>query len=96
MTRILFSGAWGKKILEKKRGFRIRIHLIRIPIRIQHFRLNTDPDPDPILSQCFMTKTCKKFTAENFFLKTKIFLSLELHKGRPCYNNSLQYSKENI
>jgi hypothetical protein len=28
-------------------GFRIRIHLIRIRfrIRIQHFRLNTDPDP---------------------------------------------------
>ncbi len=24
---------------------RIRIHFIRI--RIQHFRLNTDPDPDP-------------------------------------------------
>ena len=28
-------------------GFWIRIHLIRIRFRIQHFRLNTDPDPDP-------------------------------------------------
>jgi hypothetical protein len=26
-------------------GLRIRIHFIRI--RIQHFRLNTNPDPDP-------------------------------------------------
>ncbi len=26
-------------------GLRIRIHLIRTRIRIQHFRLNTDPDP---------------------------------------------------
>jgi hypothetical protein len=31
--------------------FRIRIHLIRIGI--QHFTLNTDPDP------VFMTKNCK-------------------------------------
>ncbi len=38
-------------------GLRIRIHLIRI--RIQHFRLNTDPDPGVL-----MTKNCKKFTAE--------------------------------
>ncbi len=29
--------------------FRIRIHLIRI--RFQHFRLNTDPDQDPIRIQ---------------------------------------------
>jgi hypothetical protein len=29
-----------------KAGLRIRIHFIRN--RIQHFRLNTDPDPDPI------------------------------------------------
>jgi hypothetical protein len=28
---------------KEKPGLRIRIHLIRI--RIQHFRLNTDPDP---------------------------------------------------
>jgi hypothetical protein len=29
-------------------------HLIRI--RIQHFRLNTDPDPDPTRIQGFLTK----------------------------------------
>jgi hypothetical protein len=34
-------------------GFRIRIHLIRLRILIQHFRLNTDPDPDPIRIQGF-------------------------------------------
>ncbi len=28
-----------------KAGLRIRIHLIRIRIQLQHFRLNTDPDP---------------------------------------------------
>jgi hypothetical protein len=33
------------RIINKKSGLQIRIHLIRI--RIQHFRLNTDPDPDP-------------------------------------------------
>ncbi len=33
------------KCLELQAGFRIYIHLIRT--RIQHFRLNTDPDPDP-------------------------------------------------
>ncbi len=29
----------------ERRGLRIRIHFIRIRIQIQHFRLNTDPDP---------------------------------------------------
>jgi hypothetical protein len=33
--------------LGKSAGLRIRIHVIRI--RIQHFRLNTDPDPIRIL-----------------------------------------------
>ncbi len=42
----------------KEPGFQIRIHFIRI--RIQHFRLTTDPDPDP----GFLTKNWKKFTAE--------------------------------
>jgi hypothetical protein len=32
-------------------GLRIRTHLIRI--RIQHFRLNTDPDSDPLRIQSF-------------------------------------------
>jgi hypothetical protein len=34
-------------------GFRIRIHFIWVRIRIQHFRLNTDPDPDLILDPGF-------------------------------------------
>jgi hypothetical protein len=37
-------------------GLRIRIHLIRI----QHFRLNTDPDPDPIRIQGFNDHKLKK------------------------------------
>jgi hypothetical protein len=37
----------------KKAGLRIRIHFIRIRILIQHFRLNTDPDPKPIRIQGF-------------------------------------------
>jgi hypothetical protein len=38
--------------------FRIRIHLIRI--WIQHFMLNTDPDPDPIRMQNFDDQKFKK------------------------------------
>jgi hypothetical protein len=37
-------------------GLRIRIHFIRI----QHFRLNTDPDPDPIRMQGFNDQKLKK------------------------------------
>ncbi len=47
-----------------------------------------------------MTKNWKKFTAENFLYiffgsKNAIYLSLDLHKGRPSYRRSLQPSKEN-
>jgi hypothetical protein len=42
-------------------GLRIRIHFIRI--RIQHFRLNTDPDPIRILIQGFNDQKLKKITA---------------------------------
>ncbi len=46
--------------------FRIRIHLIRI--RIQHFRLNTDPDLIRIQfgSRVLMTKNWEKFTAKKY------------------------------
>jgi hypothetical protein len=46
--------------------FRIRIHLIRI--RIQHFRLNTDPHLIRILfgSRVLMTKNWEKFTAKKY------------------------------
>jgi hypothetical protein len=47
-------------------GLRIRIHFIRI--RIQHFRLNTDPDP--IRIQGFYDQKWEKNTAEK---KIKFF-----------------------
>ncbi len=54
-------------------GLRIRIHFIRIQIWIQHFRLNTDPDPDPIRIQGFNDQKLKKIPAEKkitfFFLQ---------------------------
>ncbi len=73
-------------------GLRIRIHFIRIRIRIQHFRLNTDPDPG-----VWWPKVSKKITYGkklNFSgSKTTIYLSLGLHKGRPSYKRSLHLSK---
>jgi hypothetical protein len=48
--------------------FRIRIHLIRI--RIQHFRLNTDPEPDPIRIQGFDDQMLEKI----YSWKKKFFL----------------------
>jgi hypothetical protein len=66
---------------------------------MQHFRLNTDPDP--IRIQGFlMTRNWKRFTAEKnkkkLGSKTTIYLYLNLHKGRPSYKRSLQLSMENI
>jgi hypothetical protein len=46
--------------------FRIRINLIRIQIRIQHFRLNTDPDP--IRIQGFTDQKLKKINSKKIFL----------------------------
>ncbi len=71
-------------------GLRIRIHFIRI----QHFRLNTNTDPDP----GFMTKNWKKITAEKkikflFWSKTSIYLSLGLHKEYSSYRRSLQLKR---
>ncbi len=78
-------------------GLRIRIHFIRT--RIQHFRLNTDPDPDPVWIQGFNDQKLKKnYSGKFFFLlsKTTIYLFLGLHKERPSYRRSLHLSKENI
>jgi hypothetical protein len=61
-----------RNVAPKKAGMRIRIHFIRI--RIQHLRLNINPDP--IRIQGFMTKNCKKITAEK---KLTIYPSLGLH-----------------
>jgi hypothetical protein len=51
-------------------------------------------------STVLMTKNWEKFTAEKnyivFLSKTAFYLSLGLHKGRPCYRRSLHPSKENI
>ncbi len=69
-----------------------------VRIRIRHFRLNTDPDPDPIRVQGFDDQKLKKINSwkKKFGSKTTIYLSLDLHKGRPSYRRSLQLSKENI
>jgi hypothetical protein len=75
------------------------------PNPIQHFRLNTDPDPDLIRirlqsgSRVLMTKNCKKFTTGNFFLLSKatIYLSMGPHKDAQATEEAcLQPSKENI
>jgi hypothetical protein len=79
---------------------RIRIHFIRI--RIQHFRLNTNTDPDPIRIQGFNDQKLKKKNYSwkkklNFFSsKAAIYLSLVLHKVHPSYRRSLQLSNEAI
>ncbi len=62
--------------------FRIRIHLIRI--RIQHFRLNANPDSDPIRIQGSDDQKLTKFTAKKILIffgpKTTIYLSLSPQK----------------
>jgi hypothetical protein len=64
-----------------------------IRIRIQHLRLNTNPDPG------FHDQKIEKITAEKKIVKDKkttVYLSLGLHKERPSYRRSLQISKEAI
>ncbi len=77
-------------------GLRIRIHFIWF--RIQHFRLNTNPDPDPIRIQGFTDQKLEKNYSwkKKFWSKTAIYLSLGLHKVGPSYRRSLQLSKEAI
>ncbi len=48
--------------------FRIRIHFLRIRIRIQWIRMEADTDPDPIRIQGFNDQKLKKNNSENFFL----------------------------
>ncbi len=71
-----------------------------IEIRIQHFRLTFDPDPDPILFQVFNNQKIGKNLQlkKNYIFgsKTTINISLGLFKGCPNYRRSLQLSKENI
>ncbi len=71
--------------------FRIWIHWFQIRIRIQLYRLNTDPDPG------FWWPTTEISLQLKIFLnKIAIYLSLGPHKGLPSYRRSLQPSKENI
>jgi hypothetical protein len=63
-------------------------------IRIQHFGVNIDPDP--IRIQGFNAqKNLTNLQLEKKFieLKTTIYLSLGLYRGRPSYRRSLQLSK---
>ncbi len=74
------------------------IHLIRI--RIQHFRLNTDPDSHPIRILGFWWPKIENIHCwkKIKFLDKKLQITHPsgLHKGRPSYKRSLQLSKENI
>jgi hypothetical protein len=78
--------------------FGSRINLIRI--RIQHFRLNIDSDPDPIRIHGSggqkVEKNLQLKKIEFFWVKNYNLLSLGLHKGRPSYRGSLQPSTESI
>ncbi len=68
------------------------------------FNADTDPDPEVQVNPdtnpkqgVWWPKIGKKYSWIIFFWsKTAIYLSLGLHKGRPCYRRSLQPSKENI
>ncbi len=96
------SRIWSEKIrirlessiLGSEAGFRIRIYLTRI--RIQHFRLNTVPDPG-----FWWPKIVKNFQLEktNFFFGIKNYnlpipMRLCHHKGCSSYRKSLQLAKE--
>ncbi len=73
--------------------FQIRIHLIRIWIRIQHLGWI------PVRIQSFDNQKLEKIYTWNFFFffnKIAIYPSLGIHKGGPSYRRSLQPSRENI
>jgi hypothetical protein len=58
------------KVCFPSRYSRIRRFLAVFRIRIQHFRLNTDPDPEPIRFQGFDDQKLKKkinYSWENFY-----------------------------
>jgi hypothetical protein len=61
----------------------MRINWIRI--RIQHSRLNTDPDRRFWWPKIYKNLPVKNFYFIFFWSKIAIFLSLGLHKGRPSY-----------
>jgi hypothetical protein len=78
-------------------GLRIRIHFIRI--RIQHFRLNIDPDQDSIRIWIQFGSMALKIEGKKLQLKklkNTFYLSLGLRKERPSYRRCVQISKEAI
>jgi hypothetical protein len=79
-------------------GLRIRINFLRIRIRIQHFRMTTNPYPAPFRIQGFHDQKLKKNYSRNllFIFFGSIYLSLGLHKVCRSYRRSLQLSKEAI
>jgi hypothetical protein len=100
---------WCESVAGLQAGLRIRIHFIRIRFQLQHFRLNTDPDLDPIRiriqygsgSRALRTKNRKKITAGKkikffFWIKNYNLPIPSLHKESPSYRRSLQLSKEAI
>ncbi len=82
-ARSVVPWAWSPAL----KGLRVPIYLIRI----QHFRLNTDPDSIRIQG-CNDQKLEKNLQLK----KNTIYLSLGLHKERLSYRRSIQLSKENI
>ncbi len=86
----------GRKHVQFKPGFRIRIDLMRI--RIQHFFKfrKRIPDPDPGFDDLKLKKCIAGNLISIFLIKNCNLLILGLHKGRPSYRRSLQPSKENI
>ncbi len=67
---------------------------------IRNTDTDQDPDPDPIRirNQGFYDKKFKQIYSwkKIFGIKTTVYLSLDLRKGRPSYKKRLQLSKENI
>jgi hypothetical protein len=55
-----FVGPESRQIHSVKSGFRIRIHFLRIRIRIQRIRMEANTDPDQIRIQGFNDQKLKK------------------------------------
>ncbi len=70
---------------------RIRIHWVPIRIRIQHFRLNTDPIWIQGFDDQKIKKICSWKKIRYFFFQIVIYFSLGLHKKN--YRRSHQHIK---
>jgi hypothetical protein len=63
-------------------GFRIRTYLFDTDLDPEHFRLNTDPDPDPELFEKKLEKNLQLEKLNFFISKTTIYLSLGLRTSK--------------